>query len=153
MARLVFLLVPQLHLLDLAGPAQVFSTAADLGYRYELHYVAEQPELPTAQGAVIQAALRWPDLGPDDLIVVPGWRAPTLARTGPLSESATHRLTEHHARGGTVASVCAGADVLGRACWTDGAAPPTTTCKRNWPAAIRRPSWSATCCMSPMAGW
>jgi hypothetical protein len=42
-ARLVFLLLPQLHLLDLAEPAQVFSTAADLGYRYELHYVADQP--------------------------------------------------------------------------------------------------------------
>jgi transcriptional regulator GlxA family with amidase domain len=71
--------------------------------------------VPTAQGAAIRAALDWPDLGPDDLIVVPGWRAPTLARTGPLSESVTRRLSEHHARGGTVASVCAGTDVLGRA--------------------------------------
>ena len=30
----VFVLVPRLHLLDLAGPAQVFSTAADLGMPY-----------------------------------------------------------------------------------------------------------------------
>jgi hypothetical protein len=45
-ARLVFLLLPQLHLLDLAEPAQVFSTAADLGYRYELHYArgTDRPE-------------------------------------------------------------------------------------------------------------
>ena len=57
MARVAFVLVPQLHLLDLAGPAQVFSTAADLGYRYELHYLAEQPEVPTAQGAALGAAL------------------------------------------------------------------------------------------------
>ena len=120
MARVVFLLVPQLHLLDLAGPAQVFSTAADLGYRYELRYVAEQPDVPTAQGAAIRAALDWPDLGPGDLIVVPGWRAPTLARTGPLSESVRRRLSEHHARGGTVASVCAGTDALGRAGLLDG---------------------------------
>ena len=120
MARVIFLLVPQLHLLDLAGPAQVFSTAADLGYRYELRYVAEQPDVPTAQGAAIRAALDWPDLGPGDLIVVPGWRAPTLARTGPLSESVTRRLSEHHARGGTVASVCAGTDALGRAGLLDG---------------------------------
>ena len=31
MRTVVFLLVPGLHLLDLAGPAQVFSTAADIG--------------------------------------------------------------------------------------------------------------------------
>jgi hypothetical protein len=38
--RVVFLLVPQLHLLDLAGPAQVFSTAADLGYCYHQQYLS-----------------------------------------------------------------------------------------------------------------
>ena len=45
MTRVVFLLVPELHLLDLAGPAQVFSTAADQGLRYELAYVAEQEDV------------------------------------------------------------------------------------------------------------
>jgi hypothetical protein len=40
--------VPRLHLLDLAGPARVFSTAADYGYGYKLRYVAEQPVVPTA---------------------------------------------------------------------------------------------------------
>jgi transcriptional regulator GlxA family with amidase domain len=82
--------------------------------------VAEQPDVPTAQGAALRAELNWPDLSPDDLIVVPGWRAPTLARTGPLSERATRRLYGHHASGGTVASVCAGADALGRAGLLDG---------------------------------
>jgi transcriptional regulator GlxA family with amidase domain len=38
--RVVFLLVPGLDLLDLAGPAQAFRTAADLGRGYELHYGA-----------------------------------------------------------------------------------------------------------------
>ena len=45
MTRIVFLLVPGLHLLDLAGPAQAFRTAADLGRAYELHYVAEQEDV------------------------------------------------------------------------------------------------------------
>jgi transcriptional regulator GlxA family with amidase domain len=49
-SRVVFLLVPGLHLLDLAGPAQAFSTAADLGCGYELHYVAEREDVRTAQG-------------------------------------------------------------------------------------------------------
>jgi len=114
------MLVPQLHLLDLAGPAQVFSTAAAFGHPYELCYVAEQPDVVTAQGLAVRAGVDWPDLEPDDLIVVPGWRSPTLAHTGPLSASSTRRLSDHHTRGGTVASVCAGADALGRAGLLDG---------------------------------
>jgi transcriptional regulator GlxA family with amidase domain len=118
--RVVFLLVPQVHLLDLAGPAQVFWTAAEYGLRYELHYVAEQAEVPTAQGLPLRAGLRWPRLEPADLIVVPGWRAPALSTSGPLSQATLGKLAEHHAAGGTVASVCAGADALGRAGLLDG---------------------------------
>jgi transcriptional regulator GlxA family with amidase domain len=118
--RVVFLLVPQIHLLDLAGPVQVFWTAADHGYPYDLHYVAEQEDVPTAQGLPVRASLDWPQLGPGDLIVVPGWRAPTLRGTGPLSAASLARLAGHHTAGGTVASVCAGADALGRAGLLDG---------------------------------
>jgi transcriptional regulator GlxA family with amidase domain len=118
--RVVFLLVPRLHLLDLAGPAQVFSTAADLGLPYTLHYVSEQPDVPTAQGVPLRAATGWPPLDPGDLVVVPGWRSPTLAGTGQLAAATLRRLTAHHAAGGTVASVCSGADALGRAGLLDG---------------------------------
>jgi transcriptional regulator GlxA family with amidase domain len=93
--RVVFLLVPQLHLLDLAGPAQVFSTAADLGHGYELTYVAEQEDVPTAQGLPVRAEVEWPDLGPDDLLVVPGWRAPTLGRHGQLHRRPERLETRH----------------------------------------------------------
>src|ERR1700730_2006753 len=78
--KVVFLLVPGLHLLDLAGPAQAFGTAADLGCGYELAYVAGQEDVPTAQGVTIKATTHWPALAKDDLIIVPGWRAiPVLA--------------------------------------------------------------------------
>ncbi|WP_044365924.1 GlxA family transcriptional regulator [Streptomyces natalensis] len=115
MTRVVFLLVPGLHLLDLAGPAQVFSTAADQGLRYELAYVAEQEDVPTAQGVPLKAAMELPSLTAGDLIVVPGWRAPTLRDTGRLQAHTLEWLRAHHMAGGTVASVCAGADALGRA--------------------------------------
>ncbi|MGW4879199.1 GlxA family transcriptional regulator [Streptomyces sp. NPDC004262] len=120
MSHVVFLLLPGLHLLDLAGPAQVFSTAADFGQPYALSYVAEQPEVPTAQGLPLVARLDWPALGPDDLIVVPGWRAPTLADSPAVGGDSLRRLREHHAAGGSVASVCAGAEALGRAGLLDG---------------------------------
>ncbi|RKN18126.1 helix-turn-helix domain-containing protein [Micromonospora musae] len=120
MARVVFLLVPQLHLLDLAGPAQVFSTAADLGHDYELHYVAERERVPTVQGVPLVARTRWPDLTPDDLLVVPGWRPNAHGPAGPVGPDDLRRLAAHHAAGGTVASVCAGAYALGRAGLLDG---------------------------------
>ncbi|MBH1936198.1 DJ-1/PfpI family protein [Streptomyces sp. AV19] len=120
MTRVVFLLVPQLHLLDLAGPAQVFSTAADFGHGYEIHHVAEQEDVPAAQGVTLRAGTRWPRLAPDDLIVVPGWRTGTPRRNGALARETLDRLVAHHEAGGTVASVCAGADALGRAGLLDG---------------------------------
>jgi transcriptional regulator GlxA family with amidase domain len=120
MARVVFLLVPGVHLLDLAGPAQVFHTAAELAYPYDLHYVAEQPEVMTAQGLPVRASGGWPALEPRDLIVVPGWQGYTRGRSTLLSPRAAAALAAHHARGGTVASVCAGADALGQAGLLDG---------------------------------
>jgi transcriptional regulator GlxA family with amidase domain len=118
--RIVFLLVPGLHLLDLAGPAQAFRTAADLGRAYELRYVGEQEDVATAQGLTVRAETDWPTLTADDLIIVPGWRSPVTAGTGTLSAAVLGRLTGHHASGGTVVSICAGADALGRAGLLDG---------------------------------
>lgn len=115
MSHVVFFLVPGVHLLDLAGPAQVFSTAAAFGHPYTLTYVAEQPQVPTAQGLPLVAELDWPDLGPEDLIVVPGWRAVTLADSPAIADASLKVLRDHHTKGGTVASVCAGAEALGRA--------------------------------------
>jgi transcriptional regulator GlxA family with amidase domain len=119
-SRIIFLIVPDAHLLDLAGPAQVFSTAAQLGFQYRLAYVAEHPDVLTAQGLNIRAELDRPELAADDIIVIPGWRGPTLAGAGALGEESLRWLRAHHAKGGTVASVCAGADALGRAGLLDG---------------------------------
>ena len=120
MTRVVFLLVPGVHLLDLAGPAQVFSSAAGLGHDYALSYVAEQPEIVTAQGLPVTAEVAWPALSAADLVLVPGWRSPALAGTGRLTRETLDRLRGHHSAGGMVASVCAGADALGRAGLLDG---------------------------------
>ncbi|MFJ1601962.1 GlxA family transcriptional regulator [Streptomyces sp. NPDC088253] len=120
MSHVVFVLVPGVHLLDLAGPAQVFSMAGDFGQPYRLSYVADQEQVCSAQGLPLAARTQWPELSADDLVVVPGWRASTL-RGGPeLSQSVLERLRAHHTAGGLVASVCAGAEALGRAGLLDG---------------------------------
>jgi transcriptional regulator GlxA family with amidase domain len=119
-STVVFLLAPQLHLLDIAGPAQAFSTASDLGHDYQLRYVAEQEDVPTAQGLCLQASVTWPDLSCDDMIVVPGWRSPEGESHAKFSAATLHRLRAHHRDGGVVASVCAGAFALGQAGLLDG---------------------------------
>jgi transcriptional regulator GlxA family with amidase domain len=72
------------------------------------------------QGLTVRAQTDWPPLTADDLVIVPGWRSPVIAGTGSLSAATLGRLARHHADGGTVASICAGADALGRAGLLDG---------------------------------
>lgn len=120
MTRVVFLLAPGVILLDLAGPAQVFSTSAATGGGYELSFVAEQHIVPSGQGLPLEASLEWPELDRDDLIVVPGWSSPLRDGSGSFSEVTLQRLRDHHTAGGTVVSVCSGAFALGRAGLLDG---------------------------------
>ena len=121
MSTVVFVLVPGVHILDLAGPSQVFSFANDFGYEYQQRYVGERAEVPTAQGLTLTATTTWPVLSASDLVVVPGWRA--LSTFGDDVRVGAKFLTElraHHEHGGVVASVCAGAEMLGRAGLLDG---------------------------------
>jgi putative intracellular protease/amidase len=143
--KIVFLLTPGLHLLDLAGPAQVFGTGADHGHPYELVYAAERTSVRTHQGLTLAAVTDLPRTGPDDLVVVPGWRGPLAA--GEIGPCMVRLLRDHHAGGGTVVSVCAGRTRwAGPGSSTAGAAPPTTACRPSWPAGTPGRSSCRTSC-------
>ena len=98
--------------------------AGEFGAHYRLIFVADEVEVLTAQGLRIAAQTQWPALGPDDLVIVPGWEMAdpgSNALAGVLfSRALLDRVREHHVRGGTVASVCAGAAALGRVGLLDG---------------------------------
>jgi transcriptional regulator GlxA family with amidase domain len=117
MPTVAFLLAPNVHLLDLSGPAHVFSAAAKFGLDYELAHLADTEVVPTAQGLAVQASTAIPHLGPDDLVVVPGCAGDRLSRAPRLGPTLMTVLREFP---GTVASVCSGAEQLGRAGLLDG---------------------------------
>ncbi|GLY94406.1 helix-turn-helix domain-containing protein [Actinoplanes sp. NBRC 103695] len=140
MTQVLFLLTPGLHLLDLAGPAQVFGTAGDFGHRYELRYVAGRTDVRTHQDVTLTAETEPPGISPDDLVIVPGWRAPLAS--GEFPDHLLDLLRAHHASGGTVVS--AGADALGRAGLLDGRRCTThhhlqAELARRYPSAILVP--------------
>lgn len=113
-ARTVVVVVPDgAHLLDVAGPAQVFASARDLGAPYEVVFVGDVHDPVTHQGLPVSVSTRWPDLTGDDLVLVAGWS--TEEPQVPLSEDLLRRVREHHEAGGRVASICAGALALAAA--------------------------------------
>lgn len=133
MTRVVFVLLPGVHLLDPAGPAQVFSKAADFGLPYELAYVAEQMQVVSAQGLPLLATTEWPVLSTDDLLVVPGRRTPACG-TGPPSATTSCCGCAPTTRPAARWPACARGPrrSAGRDCRTGAAAPPTTTYRTNW---------------------
>ncbi len=116
----VFAVPPQLHLLDLAGPAQVFSAANDEGGRYRLRYVAADGPVVSHQGLPLVVEPEWPDFGRDDLLLVPGRRVEREVPARWLDAAAVRAVRHHAERGGALASVCSGAFALAAAGVLDG---------------------------------
>ncbi|WP_244894121.1 GlxA family transcriptional regulator [Planobispora rosea] len=139
--RVVVLVLPEVNLLDLAGPVQAFDAAAHLGAPYRVEYAADTPEVVSAQG------LRFAGLGPlgetgqGDLVLVPGHRVRAPA-PGELMVSATvvEWLRAACRAGARIASVCSGAAALGEAGLLDGRRCTThwsliDAMRRRYPAA------------------
>jgi len=119
--RVVFVLSPGVHLLDVAGPAQALSMVADRGGpAYEPIYVADHPSVVSHQGLPLVTRTDWPELDVGDLVVVPGWRVCAPGPRLPIGDGLLERVKTHHDRGGEVMSVCSGAFALGRAGLLDG---------------------------------
>jgi transcriptional regulator GlxA family with amidase domain len=111
--RIIFLLRPDLSLLDLAGPVQVFDTAIRVGAPYQLVFCASQNMIPSGQGLVFAQLVPPPPVSKDDLVIIPG----TMSVHNPgdlvLSVEIQDWLRQAHQVGAHIASVCSGSFVLG----------------------------------------
>lgn len=68
--QIIFLVLAGVELLDLAGPAQVFSMAASLGTPYSLHFCGNTSGTRSAQGLFLGQLEPLPSVSAEDLIVV-----------------------------------------------------------------------------------
>jgi transcriptional regulator GlxA family with amidase domain len=126
--RVIVLILPEVHLLDLSGAVQVFHAAQEQGAAYSLEYCGPQPQVRSTQGLTLGDLAPLPQVGEGDLILVPGVQAE--------GKDARHRFLDVRTRawlraamsgGARAASICTGAFVLGEAGLLDG-----RRCTTHW---------------------
>jgi transcriptional regulator GlxA family with amidase domain len=121
--RVIFALFDECETLDFAGPLQAFDQASAHGGAYELHLCALSPTIRTAQGLEVAGLGPLGEVGPEDMVVVPGYSIGSLS----LPRAAADWLRAAHARGAQMCSVCTGAFALGEAGLLDG-----RQCTTHW---------------------
>lgn len=132
MRTVAFILLPGVHLMDLAGPAQVFYEASQLGrVSIRLQYASVQGQVPTAQALALAPTLTLENLhlGHGDFLCIPGVDLKRLQR-GDLDqtiERLRNWLPKQQSKGVLLGSICSGALVLAKLGLLDGRA-----CTTHW---------------------
>lgn len=130
MTRVAILVVDRVEFFDLAGPLQVFHEAALAGADYRVELVAREPSVRSEQPATFAQLAPLPtDLGPGDIVVVPGsvvFRDVARLRRGGNAELIRWIRSAYEA-GAMISSVCVGSFLLGAAGLLDG-----RTCTTHW---------------------
>lgn len=121
---MIFVLLPEVEILDLAGPLQAFHEANAAEQRFAIRTCALTPRLRTDQGLVLADLEPLPAAGEGDLVVVPGMR---YRATLHVDRSVIRWLKTSAAAGAHLASICTGAFILGEAGLLDG-----RRCTTHW---------------------
>ena len=118
-----FLLLPQVEILDLAGPLQAFHEAAR-SRAFRIRVCSPWREVTTHQGIVLSRIEPLHDVKADDLVVVPGTPYAATRRVDRDVIRWLQRAVDARAH---VASVCTGAFILGEAGLLNG-----RRCTTHW---------------------
>ena len=121
--RVLVLLLPDVHLQDLAGPVQVLDEASAHGPGYRFVYCSSSSRIRSAQGLVLSELVPLPEPRPEDLVLVPGVVERSLDRARCPRDWLQHAATA----GATLAAVCSGAFTLAAAGLLDG-----RRCTTHW---------------------
>lgn len=121
--KFVFLILPQLHLMDLAGPDQIIHEAAEFGKAFNVEYCGLETEVLTSAGLPIQNLSPYQDirLQAGDYLIIPGPRLSyLLSAEFKKQRNLMNWLQSCYQQKISLVSICTGAFVLGLAGLLDG---------------------------------
>lgn len=121
--KFTFLILPEVHLLDLAGPDQVISEAIDFGADFSMEYCGIESSVNSSAGLNIGKLRHFSKVkfNAGDFLIIPGSRVKYI--TSPAfrkNKELFNWITEAHAKQVNLVSICVGAFVLGEAGILDG---------------------------------
>lgn len=125
MKRIFFVVLPQVHILDLGGPMQIFATLTELSLaKIDIQCVGPETRLQSFQGPFLNAIAPLPKrLTEGDVVIVVGSKVQPGPLPTPDQKKVMQWLTETGSKlasGVSIASVCTGALLLARAGLLDG---------------------------------
>jgi transcriptional regulator GlxA family with amidase domain len=114
--RFIFLVLPEVHLLDLAGPEQAILESIEFGAPFTMVHCTTHTELQSSAGLSLRPICHFSaiECQSGDYLIVPGARMTYI--TSPEFRKQTALLDwiqKAHLHGAHVASICSGAFVLG----------------------------------------
>lgn len=131
--KIIFLVLPHIHLMDLAGPDQVFLEAKDYGADLEIEYCSYAQNIRTSAGLPIGKLKHFSKTTTKsgDFILIPGADIQFLHSKEFKMQTALQKwLQENYAKKVNICSICTGSFVLAQCGLLDGK-PCTTHWKRT----------------------
>lgn len=128
--KIIFLILPNTHLLDLAGPDQVFLEAKDYGLPLDVIFCGLTEQIPTSSGLSVNKLKKFSKekVNPGDYIIIPGADVKFLtSRSVPCENEVRQWLHDAYSSGAYICSVCTGAFFLARVGLLDG-----RKCTTHW---------------------
>ena len=128
--NIIFLILPQIHLLDLAGPDQVFHEAIDYNADIELHYCSYEKDIATSTNIPFGKLKHFTEIKtkPGDYIFIPGANVSFLLSKKMKEQKTLFEWVRNcYENGVKLCSVCTGAFFLAHAGLLNG-----RKCTTHW---------------------
>lgn len=113
--KFIFLLLPKIHILDLAGPDQAIHEAIDYGADFEIEYCSNDEKIVTTSGLPFGKVKHFSKLKPKkgDFIIIPGSDYSYLTSKSFLSQKNLFNwINSNYKNGVKICTICIGAFVL-----------------------------------------
>jgi len=121
--KFVFLLLPEVHLMDIAGPDQTILEAIEYGAPFSIAYCSIGDDLTTSSGLSITQPTHFSTtvLQKGDYLIIPGCNVSYLTATAFKQQHGLRQwIRETYQRGVQLVSICSGSFVLAECGLLDG---------------------------------